>query len=340
MSENILYKFAQDLSRLYLQTQSKQIESHFVKMAQALDVEVEKWLSKANHQNYKASLSHPEVLDLLIIFAKLKNTYPSGMSMSEMTKFFMSEEKYKHFLITIVALREIVATNDYAILAPYRNLIPATQGMGMGLGSSDTAAIRNDIEMLDNQFREELNQKLNKPLEQDTLTTKQKKVTKREKIILLLNYLSQRFSEEIGTAFEQMGKFDTLGFAENSRALGDPGKLILKMFPSYPPENISIHVNRAKEIVRDISRYVDASDYDYVYNYIKAQLMSSAGHISQKTYDNFMYNSGLNRGKEYLDPGEIHEIESEPFVVHPNAWTVPQTLITLSIILYLLGSKV
>lgn len=342
MSENILYKFAKDLSQLYTKIQTKSAEQCFLRVAQALESEVEKWLARAIQLDTKSSLSKPEVLDTLVLLAKLKKSYPGGIDSGELSKYFINDPKLRFFLPTIVAFREIANSSDLAILSPYRAILDSSAHMSMLVGESDVASVRSDLTQLDNSFRDDLNRKVNKPYDDNYAPTSRRTVPKKEKIALLLNYLTRRFTEEISLAFEESGQFDIVGLTEDSNVLRDPQNLIRTMFPDYPPQNISTHIRRANEIVKQISKHIDMSDYDYAYNYIKAQIMLLSGEISSKDYGNFMYQSKLNMPNMYVNQGgEDGEMaNTDPFMVGASAWQTPQTLILLSIVLYILGSKI
>lgn len=336
MSENILYKFAKDLSQLYAKTLLKEVEKCFVKVAQSLDSEVEKWLTKAVQLNYKASLQKPIVLDTLILLTRIKNSYPSGISRPEFLKVFINDASMKAFLPTIVSLRDISDSGDYAILSPYKSIFDSSRNMTYA--SAETGAVTHDVQTLDGLFRNDLNNKINKAYEDDVAGSR-KSISKKEKTGLLLNYLIRRFSEEISIAYEEIGQIDPLGLVDDSSILRDPQK-ILTMYPQYPKLNIPIIVDMAKKIVKDIANYNEPQYYDYVYNYIRNKIMLYAYSISKEQFEEFMYQSSLGMHMKE----NVHDVSDtpkglKPIDVDPASWKRDQSLIMLSCVLFVLGTK-
>ena len=329
MSENILYKFAKDLSRLYAKIQVKDVENCFIKVAQFMESEIEDWLSKAIQQNYKSSLQNPKVLDTLVLLARLKKTYSGGMSNSEFVKVFINDTKLTSYVPMIVSFREAANSNDFAILAPYKGFLDAPQNIPDRY-PSDTAIITHDLSSLDNMFRQEMAHKVNQPYEEFTETNK--KIGKKEKIGGLLQYLSRRFSAEISTAFESIGQIDVVGIADNPIAIRDPISIIKKMFPDYPPENIPMLVKEANAIVKEILKVSDPQYYDYVFNYVKNRIMQNAAVISKQQFNQFTYESRLKLQEQ--DVGQMDTLD-----VPPTSWTFSYVLILLSMVLYILATK-
>ena len=241
MNENILYSFAKDLSQLYSRIKVRDVENCFVKVAQALDVEVEKWLHKAVQLNMKSRLKKPEVLDTLILLNKLKKNYPAGMSYSEFTIAFINDpkkENLKFFLPIILTLRDAASGEDFAILSPYVGILEATRNMKLMEGEgkeespisdigADIGTFREDLNTLDSAFREDLNRAMTRPYS-DPISTK-KKMTRKEKLYGLLNYLVRRFGSEVSMAFEETGQIDLIGITENDMVLRDPVKIMETM---------------------------------------------------------------------------------------------------------------
>ena len=334
MSENILYKFAKDLSQLYAKIRVKDVEACFLKVAQFLDSEVESFLQKAAQLNYKSSLQNPVVLDTLILLNRLKKTYVAGIDASAFVRDFMNDPKLTPYIPTIASLREAANSNDFAILSPYKNILDASRHIPDV--NAATGTIAQDVRNLDTSFREEMDVKINKPYSEEPIRST-KKPNKKEKIDLLLRYLLNRFSKELASSLEQTGQIDVLGIAEDDNVLRDPMRIINTIAPNYPPANIASLIKQAKNIVKEILPYTDPSRYDYVYNYIKGQLMLWAGEISFKDYTTFMYHSKLNF-HTFLNKDSAPD-ETEPFEINKNAWKTSNTLILLSTILYTLGSK-
>lgn len=332
MSDNILYKFAKDLSQLYSKVRIKDIEDCFLKIAQSLDFEVENWLSQAIRQDYKRSLKKPEVLDTLILLARLRKSYAAGIDSGEFVKIFINDSKLKFFIPIITAIREVSNSNDFAILSPYKNILNASQNL---LNSNpDTSAISSDLSSLDRMFREEMNRKVNKAYEDNAVETK-KKITKKERISGLLHYLTRRFSEEISIAFESTGQIDIAGIADDPLAIRNPVLIIKKMFPDYPPQNIPGIKEDAESIVKDIIKYSDPQYYDYVFNYVRNRIMNNYAIISDDQFNEFNYEAGL---KFYAIQDDENE-EAKTIDVPTSSWSLHYVLILLSMVLYILGTK-
>lgn len=340
MSGNILYTFAKDLSQLYSKIQVKDVEAHFVRIAQTFDVEVEKWLAGAVQLNTKASLQKPEVLDTLIILARLKKSYPAGMSYSEFAKAFFNDPKLKFFLPIILAIRDAASGQDFAILSPYLGILEATRNMNFidedsNIISTDVGTVQHDLHSLDTSFRDDLNRKLNKSYESDYITTN-KRMTKKERLSGLLNYLTRRFASEVNMAFEEAGIIDVIGISEDDSVLRDPAKIMETMYPNYPKNNTSLMVKEAQEMAKFSVRNSDIYHYDLVYNTIKAKIMYMSASMSRQDYHKFMYESNLQTHNIGDEPSE----ESDSINVPSSSWLIPQNLMFLSITLYVIASKI
>lgn len=336
MNKNILYKFAKDLSQLYANVRINKIEDHFIKVAQALDSEVEKWLLKSVQLDLKSSLLKPEVLDTLILLSRLRKTYSSGMNTSELVKVFTSDSKLRFFLPIIIALREIASSGNYAILSPYRSILDASQTMSISAGGSDVGSITQDITLIDNQFREEIDRKLNRSFEEESISTKSKKVTKKEKLGLLLTYLTKRFAEEIVLAFEENGQIDTIGLTESEMVLRDPRKIMENMFPNYSIGRMPFLVKYATALANSSVKTLDPQYYDHVYNDIKTQIMYLSSTITLQQYNKYRYDAMLRL--HTTEPDNFSETDN--IKTQSSVWLYPQNLLMLSITLFMIGSKI
>jgi len=326
MNDNILYRFAKDLSQLYATTRVKGIENCFIRVAQFLDTQVEEWIAKAVSNGYKSSLQKPETLDTLVLLARLKKTYPAGLDASEFVKNFLFDSKLKFFVPVIASFREAANTNDLAILSPYRNILESSRNVSDN--NPDSGKISQDLKKLDATFREEIARKVDSAY--DDGSSPARKFTKKEKIGNLLQYLSQRFSQEISIAFEETGKIDVVGISDNPVAIRDPISIIQKMFPSYPKENIPGIINDAKIMVKEIIKIAEPQYYNYIYNYIRNKAMKGYA-ISKDQFNEFKYKSGLKFNMTNDDDTQID--------VHPDAWGIGYILIFISMVLYILGTK-
>jgi hypothetical protein len=334
MSENILYSFVKDLGQLYANTHIEGIECHFVKIAQTFEAEAEKWIQKAVQLGTKATLSNPAIIDTLVLLLRMKQKYPSGISTGEMVKVF-SDDKLKFFLPMILALREAFDSGNYAILAPFQGFFDATrQHMSMGMGSAPD--VKADIELLDRQFRDELNRQVNRPYEEDAITPSKKKLNRGEKIGMLLSYLTKRFAEEISIAFEEGGQIDTIGLAENDMVLRDPKKVMETMFPNFPPYRVPSLAKQAKEMANTAIKTIDPKYYDYVFNEIRSKIMYVSADITPQEYNAFRYKSMLSL--HTVDQGEF--TETSGVNVSHSVWTQPENMLLLTLTLFFIGSQI
>lgn len=343
MNDNILYRFAKDLSQLYAKTQIRGIEDCFIKVAQALESEVEEWLSKAITLGYKSNLKKPEVLDTLKLLSSLKKQYPAGISAPEFIKVFVNDATsgsgssiaqggLKFFTSIIVALRQIANSGNYAILSPYKGILDASINIPSASGA-DVATIDQDIITLDKLFRDDMERKVNSVYD-DTVPTK-RKTSKKEKMAGMLNYLTRRFGEEISIAYEQIGQIDAAGLTEDPLTLMNPVKIIKTLFPSYPPENIRRLFEKSNVISKEAMKFTDPQYYDYVYNYVRNSVFKEAAFITKDQYNEFKYDSVFML--QSLQGGEAEEMES--IKVDPKYWTASYVLILLSMVLYSIAKK-
>lgn len=335
MSENILYRFAKDLSQLYAKTRLKLVEDLFVKIAQAHEEELEKWLLKANQTNIKMSLNNPEVFDAIFTLAKIRKAHPAGISVPEFSTLILNDPSILRHAPMFIALKQIANGNDFAVLNPFKNILSA------GLeGFSDTSGVPIDmgstletINLLDTMFREYLDQLIEKTYDDSNPSSKKKKLTKKEKVINLLSYLVRRFSDEISFAYDQTGKIDSVGLADS---LNDPKKILQIMYPNMPKHTLELLVEKARKVVNEAIKYTDPDHYDMAYNLVKAEVMLHSAYISRQEYNNYLYEHNMTLQRLNVPEYE----ESNKINTPPEAWNFPQSIVFLSIVLYFIGSKI
>lgn len=333
MSDNILYKFAKDLSQLYACTRNKKIEDFFLKIAQSFEMEFENWLSRIIQTDVKSSLQAPEVLDTLVFLTKLKKSYPSGITVSDL----MFDPKKSSFIPLMQSFLNISTSQDFAVLSPFKVLLESTRNMSITGGDPiNESNYLSSLKTLDTMFRDHVERITNKPY--DDAPVSKRKITKKEKFANLLHYLTRRFSEEISLAYEEIGELDTLGIATNPNILADPIKIVGELFPDYPSSSMSYMANLARSIVKKISSYTEMEYRDYVYNYIRSEIMLHAAKISYDDMAMFLYQYSLKfRTKANEDINESDETQA--FNIDPTIWKEAYSLILLSCVLYILGTK-
>jgi len=331
MNDNILFKLANDLSHLYATTQIKSIEDIFVKVAAGLNTEIQTWLSSLSKGGNKvlSSLNNPEIIDAFLLLEKIRQEHPAGFSPPEFVKIVAFDEKLKSFLPILMGMREFASTNSASILVPYIGILNSSRNF-----PASGVDVSSDLKTLERSYRDFEYNRLNSQFEENAPRSKPKSLSKNEKMRIQLGELTSRFAEEIVQSFSQSGQLDSAGIMENPNILRDPNKVCETMFPKDSKNACNkddvLHLSRiAKNIVQE------ASKFRYSFNFIRTSVLVWSGVLPYSALQEYIYKAhvALSTGEE-----DLEEMKTIP--VSQDVWNRKNTILLLSITLYLLGSKI
>ena len=344
-----IYSLIKDLNSLYVTTKDKRIESLFIyaeKSTKDTYSNVVDWIRdilKKNRQGY-FRLHKQENLDVLFHLLSTRRQFPTGISASDFYKNIAFDPNLKPYLPTMISLRKAYEQNHYYILEPFEDILMATKHLNLSetpTGESSLLGVLEDLEKLESDYRNFINKSVNKPFS-DT-DQKAKRVTKKERIRNLTDYLARRFSSEIATAFSQVKHIDTVGIATEPMFLKDPVLMISKMFPNYTKASMDFAVYIARNIIKEIGNQIDPVYYNDIFNYIRNRILQTTHAITEEEFRAYLYRRNLDysslepENSENEDP-EIHE-ETISHNVAPQTWLNPDAIVIVSSVLYLLNLK-
>ena len=345
-----IYNLLKDINYLYVTTKDKRVESLFVKIAQSAQSDLAStvdWIRdilKSNRQG-DLGITRAETFDTILHLLSLRKSYPTGFSIPEFSKAILNDPKFKFYVPMMVLLRKAQEQRQYRILKPFEDILNSSQNATVGNQDPNMfSQIRTDLEILEDDYVEYNRSPATvmKPFED---RVQKRRVTKKEQVANLVDYLSKRFASEISGAFEQIKFIDPAGISAEPSLLKDPVTLITKLFPNYTKNDINYAVYIAKNIIKEIRGRVEPVYYNDVYNYIRNRAFVATRQMSTEEFNTYLYRRNLELGevrKIDNDNDGDSEIPDEETILHPiqpKTWINPDTVIIVSSVLYLLNSN-
>jgi len=270
-----LYRLSVDIRDLYIKTKNSNVEGLFIKMSQAHNTHLLKWLSSPQgYQDIAPMLSNSNVFETLSVLKQIRQQFPVSVSMSDIFEYFHKNKNPA--LDTIIAFSHVQSGKAESILSPFKDIIMVCSKFDLPVGVS-VGDITQDLGIIHDAFVEFMDAKTAEG-EKEYQSTK--KLTTKEKKTAMFSGMLQKFSSEVAGAANRAGKVD-LADAVNMGYLFKPEELgrytTIVRLTGYQAKEIQKLVKYVSTI-----KNLDSSKVDANYNYVKEKLMIGLQMISEK----------------------------------------------------------
>jgi len=269
-----LHKFSNDIRGLYVETKDRAIEDLFIKVAQAYNQNIQKWLSSEGAiKIVKPQLQNSEVYDALLTLKKMRVKHPISISIPEVISYFDKSKASSMFPI-IVSFASVKDDQAESVLAPFSDIIVTCSTFKSDI-EIPIESITEDLITVHNAFMEFTESR--EPSGVDEYQKSKKKTVKQNKIDMFSGIL-RRFSGEVEGAARRNGLDD---FA---KALGE-GVLVNPHGVSkyVPGGDIDPYMwNEATRITKYVLQHLGGDNVDANYNFAKERCMHFMSMINDK----------------------------------------------------------
>jgi len=326
-----LYQIASDLKALYIKTGESSIEELFIQAAQTNEADFISWLSK--NQEIQNSLGNPSVYSALMALIDIRNTMPSVNSGALVT--YLHTKNYLGYVPTFLAFQVLLGSEVGHLVSPFANILTALAPFS-GNESDDVNGVRSDLTIIDNEYRDSID-----PYEDHLSAIKPKRTNRKERRVILFQYLMSNISNDVANNIETIGDEGLAQKIRNEGLLMRPYDLCEVVGVPMIPARLRIADNIYKEHLKPAAS-VD-KDFALIYDNIKNSVMEWSSLITHKEISNFRDEKMRNMDWASMVAGDY---STDPFTqpldidYPPEVWADRAAMIFFSLILRELHTQI
>jgi len=282
MTNTILSDLTQDVKNLYLKTSVREIEDQFIILSAANVSEIGRWLK--GPVSDRVSLQDPAVLNAIRFLEELRKKYPTKVSSSEMSFYFVNNPKSATDLSYLMAFSKVLGMPGTEILTPYNDIIKSTGHFTGGL-DLDPETILSDLQILQEDLTGQVEQQT-KVREPSRPAADWSAGTKKQQQSAMFGHLLRTFSEEIASAADTNG-LDGLADVIRNGALARTPNVGIGKYISQPSLN-DRQWKLVFNLVSRIEKYPDSKLQNHYHDLVEMSLLTATDQLTPEDMMRFV----------------------------------------------------